>query len=331
MATHLRSHPCIPTESGALARPADVLACSNNTVRRLISPEQLQELLGKQFVHSEVTVLHTSADLRSLLGVGEFSPLQVVQLIEQMTTAGSVQHQGVEWVQRMLLCLFGMLEVSLASAAVGGGGSSWSDLTGQLGRAKVLQRLRKLKLLPLQNGSFVSAEAALNSTADAKLRSNAAAVSCRQVFFPLQGMTAMPASAGVQSPQKKLFNSPSASKRPPASPGPTAAARDADLAALAAEQPSLLDLLDAAGVDPGWLTGLRLLSPELFSSLSSDELELMYSGLTVRRMICGALLVAFMEYTTVTPALLRATEERSFACSGCCSGSIQLVHRYCSV
>eukprot|EP00775_Hariotina_reticulata_P003174 gene3174-3452_t len=88
VSAQLRSSCCIPTESGALAKPYEVLVCSNGAVRRLVSSQQLQALLGKQFVHADVAVLHTSPQLRRLLGVGEFSPLQVVELVEQMAATG---------------------------------------------------------------------------------------------------------------------------------------------------------------------------------------------------------------------------------------------------
>jgi hypothetical protein len=64
VSARLRSSCCIPTESGALAKPSEVLVCRNGAVRQLVSDQQLQALLGKQFVHADVAVLHTSPQLR---------------------------------------------------------------------------------------------------------------------------------------------------------------------------------------------------------------------------------------------------------------------------
>lgn len=282
MTTYLRSQPCIPTESGAFVPPSEALVCNNSAVRQLISPEQLQQLLGKQFVHTDITALHTCAELRALLGVGEFSPLQVVQLIEQMSAEGSLQQQGVQWVQRMLLCLFGMLETGSGSAAGG-----CPDQAGQLGRARVLQKLRKLQILPLQAGSFAALEPKKSTTADdaasravkpptsSVQRSRQSAAGIMPVFFPLQEIT------GTAEQQATI--SPSPGKRPTA-----AAAASPGCAGAAAVDVSLRQLLDTAGIRLEWLSGLQLLDSDLFSGLSSDELELLHTGLLVSHCVCRA-------------------------------------------
>jgi hypothetical protein len=255
VAALLRNSCCIPTESGELCKPSDVLVCNSSTVRQLVSHEQLQALLSKHFCHSDVTILHTSPELRAALGVGEFSPLQVVQLIEQMGQAGKLEQQGIHWVQRMLLCLFGMLEATVAGPAVGlgssnnrpglaspsrpsvaaaaaGGGvgntaadaaGSWAVQVVQLGRSRVIAKLRKLQILPLQDGRFTSIECSA-ATADVggrpALGQQQSAAGAAAVFFPLQELVSSSGTPSLQSP-----------RRPPHVPQPAATAAD-DLAGL---------------------------------------------------------------------------------------------------
>jgi hypothetical protein len=317
-----------------------VLVCNSSTVRQLVSHEQLQTLLNKHFCHSDVTSLHTSPELRAALGVGEFSPMQVVQLIEQMAQAGKLEQQGIQWVQRMLLCLFAMLEATAAGPAVGlgtpsrphsaaaaaaggGGGSTAADAAGswavqvvQLGRSRVIAKLRKLQILPLQDGRFTSIESSAAAAADASAgsalgqqQSTAAAAAADAVFFPLQDAASASGTPSLRSPRTHsqvlqpaaaaadlagLPASPTPVKpgltgQPHSSSGPatpqpaTPATPSASVAGGGGgHADGLLQLLQEAGVSEDWLSpGLSLLSCKLFEGLTDEELELMETGLMV--------------------------------------------------
>jgi uncharacterized spore protein YtfJ len=282
-------------------------------VRQLVSHEQLQTLLNKHFCHSSVTVLHTSAELRAALGVREFSPMQVVQLIQQMADAGKLQQQGIQWVQRMLLCLFAMLEATAAGPAgfsgssnsrpAGGGAASgvvgaaaaaaedadgsWAVQVVQLGRSRVISQLRKLHILPLQDGSFVSVDGSSSS-------SNTADTAAAPVFFPLDAPSASAAAGtSIKSPRRLSAAAAAAGASPsdcnpvatPAAAGSPSSVAASDVAA--GDGSGLQQLLVDAGVDAAWLSpGMALLSQELFDGLGEEELALMEAGLMVRHM-CG--------------------------------------------
>jgi hypothetical protein len=345
VAALLRNSCCIPTESGELCKPCDVLVCNSSTVRQLVSHEQLQALLSKHFCHSDVTILHTSAELRAALGVGEFSPLQVVQLIEQMDQAGKLQQQGIQWVQRMLLCLFAMLEATAAGPAVGlgsssnrpgsaaaaaaaagggavGGGNTAADAAGswavqvvQLGRSRVIAKLRKLQILPLQDGRCTSIESgatAADAGASAALGAQQSAAAAA-VFFPLQDSVLSSGTPAPQSPRRlpHVLQPAAAAAHDlaglPGSPTPVkqrltgvqkhSSSRAASTPATPATPSAsvaggggcgdgaaggLRQLLQEAGVSEGWLwPGLSLLSCKLFEGLTDEELQLMETGLTV--------------------------------------------------
>lgn len=314
VAALLKHSCCIPTESGSLCRPCDVLVCNSSTVRQLLSHQQLHQLLNKHFCHSEVTILHTSPELRAALGVGEFSPLQVVQLIEQMEEAGTLQQQGMQWVQQMLLCLFGMLEVTAAggdvaaqfpgsscstghgtatSAAAGDAARSWAVQVVQLSRSNVLSKLKKLHVLPLKDGTYGSIEGPAAAAAAA-----VEDVFPAPVFFPVHGCASKAVGISSRStgngssqlsPAVPASATPNAAAAAAAMGSPAAAAAFLDAraatpgaAAQAAAVSSLQDALQEAGIADEWLSGLVMLTDELFAGLSSDELELMQSGLTVR-------------------------------------------------
>jgi len=226
---------------------------------------------------------HAIGCCRSLLGIGEFSPLQVVELIQQMAATGAVQQQGVQWVQRMLLCLFGMLEATAPAAPAGptsaagsiepgrgsnkssdvtGSGSSWAVQLSQLSRLQVLQKLRRLPILLLKNGAFASIDGDQHQQQQASQAAQVAA----PVFLPLQSL---PGPKQLSAPVSK------------------------DMASLATSHPcgnnsagadalGVGELLGAAGIDESWLTQLQVLSVDLFTGLSQEDLELMTSGLAVR-------------------------------------------------
>jgi hypothetical protein len=344
VAALLRNSCCIPTESGELCKPSDVLVCNSSTVRQLVSHEQLQALLSKHFCHSDVTILHTSPELRAALGVGEFSPLQVVQLIEQMGQAGKLEQQGIQWVQRMLLCLFAMLEATAAgpavglgssssrpsfaaagAAAAGGGGNTAADAAGswavqvvQLGRSRVIAKLRKLQVLPLQDGSFTSIESS-NATADVCGRpasgQQQSAAAAAAVFFPLQDSASSSGTPAPRSPRRlphvlqpaaaaaaaaDLAESPgsltpvkqrltgdqtrssSRAATSPATPATPSASVAGGGGCGDGAAGGLQQLLREAGVAEGWLwPGLSLLSCKLFEGLTDEELALMETGLAV--------------------------------------------------
>ncbi len=64
IAARLQALPCIPCEDGAVVTPREALVCTLPALKRLLAPEVVLDLLGKRFVHEDITVLHTSAQLR---------------------------------------------------------------------------------------------------------------------------------------------------------------------------------------------------------------------------------------------------------------------------
>jgi hypothetical protein len=75
-----------------------------------------------------VQVLHRSAALRQLLGVREFSPRQLLELLRALESGGRLQELGTAWLQRALLAVF-----SLLAGEGAGAGSAGSVPRSQVG------------------------------------------------------------------------------------------------------------------------------------------------------------------------------------------------------
>eukprot|EP00775_Hariotina_reticulata_P013386 gene13386-13513_t len=114
IAAGLMTLPCIPTEAadggiGPLVLPSQAVVCSDPAVRILVSAEQLARLQGKHFVHPQLTALHQSRQLRRLLGVREFDPAELVNLIKNMALSGELSGSSIPQLRQLLVCVFGLL------------------------------------------------------------------------------------------------------------------------------------------------------------------------------------------------------------------------------
>jgi hypothetical protein len=136
------------------------------------------------FVHPGVHTLHHNKELRQLLGVQEYDPEHLVQLLQELAAAGQLQQLGIAWLRQLLLCLFSLMfdnssgaagrGITTASPAGSGGGGGMAPAL----RLKLLQDLQSIPLLPVhgQPGRLWAAAGSQSSSGGSQ----------QQLFMPLE-------------------------------------------------------------------------------------------------------------------------------------------------
>jgi hypothetical protein len=179
--------------------PGLALICPNLRIRQLLSSPQLLQVKQQYFVHPGVTTLHHNKELRQLLGVQEYDPEHLVQLLQELAAAGQLQQLGVAWLRQLLLCLFSLM-FDQSSGASGRGPSAASPASSGGGmapalRLKLLQDLQNIPLLPVhgQPGRLWAAAGSQGSSGGSQ----------QQLFMPLEVPQAGSTPAATMSAQQQ--------------------------------------------------------------------------------------------------------------------------------
>ncbi|PSC67387.1 hypothetical protein C2E20_8948 isoform B [Micractinium conductrix] len=115
IAAKLRGARCVLAGDGSWVLPHEALTCTNEEVRRLVSPEQLAQFAGLHYVHAGLRAVHASPPLRAALGVAELSGTHLVQLLRGMHSQGQLASADRAWLASLLAALG-----SLPAAPTGG-------------------------------------------------------------------------------------------------------------------------------------------------------------------------------------------------------------------
>ncbi|GAX75620.1 hypothetical protein CEUSTIGMA_g3064.t1 [Chlamydomonas eustigma] len=126
---------------------------------------------GLCLVHPAAQALHENAALRSLLGVKEFTPQQLISMAKDVCTQGKLLGEiDLAWIAQLLVCIFEeaihipseLSEQQLPSDTSPAGLHASGSRARVTRDNDVMRALRQLPLLPLMGGSFGSAAGSNN-------------------------------------------------------------------------------------------------------------------------------------------------------------------------
>lgn len=160
-----------------------------------------------------VPVLLHCRELRTLLGVREFDPQEVISLIKDVAVAGELPSSNIPQLRQLLVCVFGLLFASssqhpqhwagAAAAATPARKGSAVVAAGAVGSSirvqRLLRELRQVPLLPVyaRPGVLVAAQGGVLSTDDGSV-SSGMSKGTSTVFLPV-GFQAVEAGVGSRS------------------------------------------------------------------------------------------------------------------------------------
>ena len=151
----LRSAPCIATEDDDWVLPAEAVICNNQATaaRQLLAHATQNGIAGAKYVNPGLTALHSSAALRSALGIKTLDVEHLLHVLQSAHAQNKLPQLGLQWCAQMLACIFDMLaakDSSLRSIRA-------QDYTPSAAVQSVLQQLAILPVFPLTSGSWAAA------------------------------------------------------------------------------------------------------------------------------------------------------------------------------
>ena len=107
---------------------------------------------GAQYVNQGLTVLHSSAALRSALGIKTLDVEHLLHVLQRAHAQQKLPQLGMQWCAQMLACIFEMLaakEPSMRSMRA-------QDYSPTSAVQTVLKQLASLPVFPLTSGSWIA-------------------------------------------------------------------------------------------------------------------------------------------------------------------------------